>query len=112
MLISINIKLSLLAKSFYTNANYDMFKMTHDSSIKSEKLSIYCVVVVQLLSCIDSLRPHGLKQTRLPLSFTISRGLLKLMSIELVMPSNHLILCHHLLLLPSIFKTQHQYLFQ
>ena len=37
------------------------------------------------------------------LSFTISRGLLKLMSIELVMPSNHLTLCHPLLLLPSIF---------
>ena len=36
-------------------------------------------------------------------SFTISRNLLKLMSIELVMPSNHLILCHPLLLLPSIF---------
>ena len=32
-----------------------------------------------------------------------SRGLPKLMSIELVMPSNHLILCHPLLLLPSIF---------
>ena len=37
------------------------------------------------------------------LSFTISQSLLKLMSIELVMPSNHLILCHSLLLLPSIF---------
>ena len=37
------------------------------------------------------------------LSFTISRSLLKLMSIELVMPSNHLILCHPLLLLPSVF---------
>ena len=34
---------------------------------------------------------------------TFSRSLLKLMSIELVMPSNHLILCHLLLLLPSIF---------
>ena len=34
---------------------------------------------------------------------TICRGLLKLMSNELVMPSNHLILCHPLLLLPSIF---------
>ena len=39
------------------------------------------------------------------LSFTISRILLKLMSIELVMPSNHLILCHPLLLLPSIFPS-------
>ena len=37
------------------------------------------------------------------LSFTISQSLLKLMSIELVMPSNHLILCHPLLLLSSIF---------
>ena len=33
---------------------------------------------------------------------TVSQSLLKLMSIELVMPSNHLILCHPLLLLPSI----------
>ena len=39
------------------------------------------------------------------LSITISRSLLKLMSIESVMPSNHLILCHPLLLLPSIFPS-------
>ena len=39
------------------------------------------------------------------LSFTISQSLLKLMSIELVMPSSHLILCHPLLLLPSIFPS-------
>ena len=37
------------------------------------------------------------------LSFTISRNLLRLMSVELVMPSNHLILCRPRLLLPSIF---------
>ena len=37
------------------------------------------------------------------MSITNSRSLLKLMSIELVMPSNHLILCHPLLLPPSIF---------
>ena len=39
------------------------------------------------------------------LSFTLSLNFLKLMSIELVMPSNHLILCHPLLLLPSIFPS-------
>src|SRR5574339_102801 len=39
------------------------------------------------------------------MSFTISQSLLKLMSIELVMPSNLLILCHPLLLLPSIFPS-------
>ena len=37
------------------------------------------------------------------LSLTISQSLLKFMSIRLVMPSNHLILCHPLFLLPSIF---------
>ena len=37
------------------------------------------------------------------LSFTISQSLLKFMSIESVMPSNHLVLCHPHLLLPSVF---------
>ena len=44
------------------------------------------------------------------LSFTISLSLPKLMSIKLVMPSNHLILCCPLLLLPSL--SQHQGLLQ
>ena len=39
------------------------------------------------------------------LSFTISRSLLKLTSIKLMMPSNHLILCHPLLLLLSVFPS-------
>jgi len=39
------------------------------------------------------------------LSITNSQSLLKLMSIELVMPCNHLILCHPLLFLPSIFPS-------
>ena len=39
------------------------------------------------------------------LSFTISGSLLKFMSIELGMPSNHLVLCHPLLLLPSRFPS-------
>ena len=39
------------------------------------------------------------------LPFTISQSLLKFMSIELVMPSNYLILCHPLLLLPSVFPS-------
>ena len=39
------------------------------------------------------------------LSFTVSQSLLKLLSIEAVMPSNHFILCHPLLLLTSIFPS-------
>ena len=46
----------------------------------------------------NSLQPHGLQHARL------SRSLLKLTSIKLVMPSNHLILCHPFLL-PSIFPS-------
>ena len=42
---------------------------------------------------------------RASLSITNSRSLLKLMSIESVLPSNHIILCHPLLLLPSIFPS-------
>ena len=61
-----------------------------------------CCSVAQ--SCLTVLRPHVLQHTRL-LPFTISWSLLKLMSIEPVMPSNHLILCCPLLLLPSIFPS-------
>ena len=53
----------------------------------------------------NSLRPHGLQHTRLLCPSLSPRGLLKLMSIESVMPSNHLFLCHPLLLLPSIFPS-------
>ena len=52
----------------------------------------------------NSLWPHERHSAhQASLSITNSRSLLKLMSIELVMPSNHLILCHPLLLPPSIF---------
>ena len=50
----------------------------------------------------DSLPPHGLQHDRLPVHHQIP-SLLKFMSIKLVMPSNHLILYHSLLLLLSIF---------
>ena len=52
----------------------------------------------------DSLWRHGLQHTRLPCPSLTPRAY-SLMSIELVMPSNHLILCCPLLLLPSIFPS-------
>ena len=52
----------------------------------------------------DSLRPQS-PACQASLSITNSQSLLQLMSIELVMPSNHLILCCPLLLLPSIFPS-------
>ena len=53
----------------------------------------------------DSLRPHGWQAHQASLSITNSWSFTKLISIELVMPSNHLILCHPLLLPPSIFPS-------
>ena len=64
-----------------------------------------------VLSSVQSLSPVQLFATpwtaarQASLSITNSQSLLKLMSIESVMPSNHLILCHPLLLPPSIFPS-------
>ena len=60
------------------------------------------VVVVQPISHIWLFVTPRMAAHQACLSFTISQSLLKPMSIELVMPSSHLILCHSLLLLPSI----------
>ena len=59
-------------------------------------------LVLSLSLVSNSLRPHRLQHARLPVHHN-SWSLLRLMSMELVMPSNHLILCHPLHLLPSIF---------
>ena len=61
--------------------------------------------VVQSPGCVQLFVIPWTAVLQASLSFTISRSLLKLMSIESVMPSNHLILCHPLLLLPSIFPS-------
>ena len=55
-------------------------------------------------SCLTLCDPMDSAHQASP-SFTISQSLLKLMSIESVMPSNHLIHCHPLLLLPSVFPS-------
>ena len=69
---------------------------------------IYSTVLVSLLvlfSCIQLFETPWTAALQASLSFTISQSLLTLKSIESGMPSNHLILCHPLLLLPSIFSS-------
>ena len=63
------------------------------------------VVVIQSLSYARHLETPWTIARQASLSFTISQILLKLMSIESVMPSNHFVLCHPLLLLPLIFPS-------
>ena len=60
---------------------------------------------VQSLSHVGLFATPGIAAHQASLSITNSQSLLKLMSIELIMPSNHLILCHPLFLLPSIFPS-------
>ena len=68
------------------------------------ELPPYWPFVVQSLSCVRLFATPWAAARQASLSFT-SWSLLKLMSIESVMPSNHLILCRALLLLPSIFPS-------
>ena len=60
---------------------------------------------VQSLSRVEVFATPWTAARQASLSVTNSRGLLKLMSVESVMPSNHLIFCHPLLPLPSIFPS-------
>ena len=68
-------------------------------------ISQECFSSVQSLSPVQLFATPWTATRQASLSITNSQSLLKLMSLESVMPSNHLILCHLLLLLPSIFSS-------
>ena len=69
------------------------------------KFEKYFDVFIQFVSRVRLFTTPWTAARQAPLSSTISQSLLKLMSIESVMPSSHLILCHPLLLLPSMFPS-------
>ena len=86
------------------NCSVPWFKKFNNISWISFHIKIYKSTSVQF-SCLvvsDSATPWN-AACQASLSITNSQSLLKLMSVESVMPSNHLILCRPLLLLPSIF---------
>ena len=68
-------------------------------------LSDPVALVVHSLSCVQLFETPWTAACQASLSFTISQSLVKLMAIESVRPSNHLILCYPLLLLSSIFPS-------
>ena len=74
---------------------------------KKNNLILPCVEFssVQSLSCVRLFVTSRTAARQASLSITNSQSLFKLMAIESAMPSNHLILCHPLLLLPSIFPS-------
>ena len=65
-------------------------------------VSVICLSV-QSLSRVQLFETPRTAACQVSLSITNSRSLLELLSIKSVMPSNHLILCHPLILLPSVF---------
>ena len=77
--------------------------MKYNIKFQKKKLYLHLFVVVQLLSCILLFVIPGTSASQPSLSITISLSLFKHMCIKSVMPSNHLILCHPLLPLPSVF---------
>ena len=76
------------------------------SLVRIPLVCLRCIYSFQFSHCSvisNCLKPRGLQRGQASLSFNKSWSLLKLMSIMSVIPSNHLILCHPLLLLPLIF---------
>ena len=82
--------------------------MNLSTDLVAEPQAASSLVVVQSLSCVQLLQPHGLQHTRLPCP-SLFWSVLKFTSIESVMLSNHLILCLPLFLLPSIFPSTRVY---
>ena len=108
-----NFKLNFLSKTWwnYTNFNINYFKLK--SLSLQQNISIHLTKVCGSLSSVqfscsvvsDSLRPHEPQHARPPCPSPTPGIYPNPCPIELVMPSNHLILCHPLLLLPSIFPS-------
>ena len=111
------ILLSSLGKCLYNpsvcllNQNFFWICMSSLCTLNSNPLSNIWFSSVQSLSHVWLFVTPWTAARQVSLSIINSWSLLKLMSIELVMPSSHLILRHPLLLLPSIFP-QHQSLLQ
>ena len=90
---------SLTAASHCVISIFCVATFAHAPSPSLSSFRLFCCSVVS-----DSLQPHRLQHTRLPCP-SPTPIVHKLMSTESVMASNHLILCHSLLLLPSIFPS-------
>ena len=91
-------------------AQWTSNKISHTQKKKISRIPAYRVTQgtfssVQLLNCVRLFVTPWITARQVSLSITNSRNLLKLMSIKSVRPSNHLILCHPLVLLPSIFPS-------
>ena len=86
-------RLKTKPKQNWNSENFRNLSVNDHTIVQFSSVSQLCLTLCNPMDCNTSL------------SITNSQSLLKLMSIELVMPSNHLILCYPLLLLPAIFPS-------
>ena len=113
-----SVKSSLVNTQSLTSASYISFQkcsnisltnsgliFSVDAAISASIHANWMVPSVQSLSRVRLFLTPWIAACQAPLSSTVSWSLLKFMSIELMMISNHLILCHALLLLSSVFPT-------
>ena len=112
---------TLLIKAMISQVDVHVktYSVKHFKYVHFIVCQLYLYIVVQLLSCVGLFMTPWTAARQASLSFTVSQSLLKFMSIEsvmllsllkfmsieTVMLSNHLTLCHLLLLLPSIFPS-------
>ena len=94
---------SLLSISLGQTKEYSISFLHH--YLKKSNNIPTCCLVFQSLSCVWLVATPWTAACQASLPFTVSHCLFKFMSIELVMPSNHLMPCHPLLLLPSVFPS-------
>ena len=97
-------KLSRIKPGQYLGGRIHILKMAKLSKAIYKFKTILAKFVVRSLSCVWLFATPWTTACQASLSFNISKSLLNLMSIELVMPSNHLIFCCPLLL-PSVFPS-------
>ena len=91
--------------SYFIIWYHNFEKNKNISTSKNQCQKHRSVSSVQSLSCVWLFATPQTAESQASLSITNSRSLLKFMSIESLMPSNHFILCHPLLLPPSIFPS-------
>ena len=98
---------TLLIKAMISQVDVHVktYSVKHFKYVHFIVCQLYLYIVVQLLSCVGLFMTPWTAARQASLSFTVSQSLLKFMSTELVVLSNHLIFCCPLLLLSSIFPS-------
>ena len=96
---------SSFALVFIFNRESSKYKVESKGDNSIFSFFIAFLLLLYSLSCVRLFVTPWTASHQASLSFTISWSLLKLMSIVSMIPSNRLILCHHFLLLPSIFPS-------